>query len=91
MKPLLLLLTIALLSACAPMVWVRPDTTPAQVQSDGAECRISAYGKYPEKEVLITHNDKREPSTFQDSNDTLRDAEASYCMRAKGYTWQRAK
>jgi hypothetical protein len=91
MKLLPLLLTTAMLCACAPMVWVRPDTTPEQAKSDGAECQISAYGKYPEKEVVITPGDKREPSTFQDSNDTLRDAEAAYCMRMQGYTWQRAK
>jgi hypothetical protein len=91
MKPLPLLLTIGLLSACAPMAWVRSDTTPQQTQSDGAECRISAYGKYPEKEVHIVSDDKRTPSTDQDTNGTLRDAEASYCMRMKGYSWQHAK
>jgi hypothetical protein len=91
MKLLLLLPTIALLSGCGPMTWVRPDTTAEKAQSDGAECRISAYGKYPEKEVHIVSDDKRTPSSYQDTNDTLRDAEASYCMRMKGYSWQHAK
>ncbi len=91
MKPQPPLLAIALLCACAPMSWVRPDATPEQAQSDGAECRIGAYAKYPENELAISHENKREPATLQDSDNTLREAEVANCMRTKGYSWQRAK
>jgi hypothetical protein len=66
------------------MTWTRPNTTAEQAQQDGAECRIDAYGKHPYKELVVEH--EHGATTTQDANDTIRDAEASYCMRTKGYT-----
>jgi len=72
------------LSACATTIWTRPNTTAKQSKQDAAECRIDAYGKHPYKELVV----EREHSapTTEDANDMLRDSEASYCMRAKGYS-----
>lgn len=35
------------LSACAPVVWVRPGTPPAQEAQDAARCRLLAEGMNP--------------------------------------------
>ncbi len=83
-----LLILIILLGGCSPMVWTRANTTPEQAQQDGAECRIAAYGKYPYKELLVEH--EHSATTSQDANQMLRDADAEYCLQAKGYTLQRA-
>ena len=77
------------LAGCTTMVWVRPNTSTEQVQQDGAECRIGAYGKYPYKEMVVEH--EHSATTTEDANNMIRDSEASYCMRTKGYTLQPAK
>jgi hypothetical protein len=89
MKGLSLLGLTALLLGCSPMSWVRPDTTPEQSQQDGAECRIAAYGNYPYKELVVER--ARSATTTEDANQMVRDADAAYCLQAKGYTFQRAK
>ena len=40
--------------------------------------------------VWVRPNTTPEP-TQQDGNQTIRDADADYCLRAKGYTYQRSK
>jgi hypothetical protein len=89
MKGLNLLGFIALLCGCSPMQWVRPNTTPEQTQQDGAECRIAAYGNYPYKESVVEH--AHSATTTEDANQMIRDADAAYCLQAKGYTFQREK
>lgn len=73
------------------MGWVRPNTSPEQLEQDGAECRIAVYGKYPERMVHVASDNHREPSRDEDTNALLRDEEAKYCMRQKGYTFARAR
>jgi hypothetical protein len=83
---------VSLVALCScTMAWVRPNTSPEQVQQDGADCRIAAYGKYPERMVRIESDNPREPSRDDDTNALLRDEEAKYCMRQKGYAFERAR
>jgi hypothetical protein len=89
MKTVDVLLFTIFLCGCSPMVWMRPNTTPEQTQQDGAECRIAAYGKYPYKELLVEH--EHSPTTSEDANQMIRDANAAFCLRAKGYIFQRPK
>jgi hypothetical protein len=89
MKAERLILVSLLLSGCTTLTWMRPDTNAEQTQQDGAECRIGAYGKYPYREVVVEH--EHSATTTEDGNEMLRDAEASYCMRTKGYTLQSAR
>jgi hypothetical protein len=89
MKTVNVLVFTVFLCGCSPMVWMRPSATPEQTQQDGAECRIAAYGKYPYKELLVEH--EHGATTSQDANQMIRDANADFCMRAKGYAFQRAK
>jgi hypothetical protein len=70
------------------MAWVRPNTTAEQTHDDSADCNIRAYGKYPERMVRIDSTSRNQPSRDEDTNSTLRDEEAKYCMRQKGYTYQ---
>jgi len=74
------------LSGCTTMTWTRSNTTAAQIQQDGAECRIDAYGKHPYQELVVEH--EHSATTTEDANGTIRDSEASYCMRTKGYSLQ---
>jgi hypothetical protein len=89
MKSVDVLVFTVVLCGCSPMVWMRPNTSPEQTQQDGAECRIAAYGEYPYKELLVEH--EHSATTSRDANQMIRDANADYCMSAKGYTFQRAK
>jgi hypothetical protein len=73
------------------MGWVRPNTSPHEVEQDGAACRIAAYGKYPERMVHVESDSPREPSRDEDTNSILRDEDAKYCMRQKGYAFERLK
>jgi hypothetical protein len=73
------------------MAWIRPNTNPDQTHQDYAECEITAYGKYPENMVHIDSQSRREPSRDVDTNTTLRDEETKYCMRQRGYVYERAK
>jgi len=75
------LLSLVAVEGCT-MGWVRPNTSPDQ------ECHIAAYGKYPERMVHIESDSRREPSRDEDSNSVLRDEEANYCMRQKGYSFE---
>ena len=79
---------LAALWSCT-MGWVRPNTSPEQVEQDGAECRIAAYGKYPERMVHVESDNRREPSRDEDTNTLVRDEDAKYCMRQKGYAFER--
>jgi hypothetical protein len=69
MKGLKLLSFTALLCACSPMQWVRPNTTPEQTQQDGAECRIAAYGNFPYKELVVEH--AHSATTTEDANQMI--------------------
>lgn len=73
------------------MTWVRPNTSPEQVKQDSAGCRIAAYGKYPERMVHVESDNRREPSRDEDTNTLLRDEEAKYCMRQRGYPFEHAR
>ena len=89
MRTVRLVLLALLLSGCTTLTWMRPNTTAEQTEQDGAECRIGAYGKHPYKEVVVEH--EHSATTTEDGNDMIRDEEASYCMRTKGYALQSAK
>lgn len=81
-------LTVVLnLAACAPLTWTRAGATEQQIQQDGAECRITAYGNYPYREVIVEHD--RGPTMTSDGNQMIRDADADFCMRARGYVLAR--
>ena len=82
--------TAALVAGCA-MGWVRPDTTAEQTRGDNAECQISAAGKYPPNIIRAGSLRPSEPSIDTDANELLRDEEAKYCMRQKGYTYARVR
>ena len=77
-----------LVSGCS-MVWVRPNTTLEQTRNDNAECQISAAGKYPPNIIRAGSLRPGEPSIDTDANELLRDEEAKYCMRQRGYTYAR--
>lgn len=85
-----ILAALTALSSCT-MGWVKPDTSPKQAEQDGAECRIAAYGKYPERMVHFESDNPREPSRDEDTNAVLREEEAKYCMRQKGYVYGRVR
>jgi hypothetical protein len=89
MKGLKLVGLSALLCGCSPIQWVRQNTTPEQTQLDGAECRIAAYGNYPYKELVVEH--AHSATTTEDANQMIREADAAYCLQAKGYNFERAK
>ena len=80
----------ALLAGCT-MGWVRPNTTAEQTRSDNAECQISAAGKYPPNVIRAGSLRPGEPSIDTDANELLRDEEAKYCMRQRGYTYGRGR
>ena len=82
------LLTVIAFSSCV-MGWVRANTSPEEAERDGAACRIVAYGKYPERMVHVQSDSRREPSRDEDTNTLLREEDAKYCMRQKGYGFQR--
>jgi hypothetical protein len=69
------------------MTWVRRGATAEQIQEDGSECRISADGKHPYKEVIVEHD--RSAMTTSDGSQMVRDAEADCCMRQKGFVFKR--
>lgn len=82
----------ALVALCGcKMDWVRPNTGTEEVEQDGAECRIAAYGKYPERMMPTTNHSPRGADSDEDSNAVLRDEEAKYCMRQKGYSFERVR
>jgi hypothetical protein len=66
------------------LTWTRPGATAEQIQQDGSECRIGAYGKFPYREVVVDHD--KGPTTTYDGNQLVRDADAEFCMEQKGYT-----
>lgn len=85
-----LAVTSALTLAACAMAWTRANTTPEQLHQDYAECEITAYGKHPENVVHVQSESLREPSKDVDTNETLRNEETNYCMRRRGYVYQRA-
>ena len=78
----------ALLAGCS-MVWVRPNTTAEQTHNDNVECEISAAGKYPPNIIRAGSLRPGEPSVDTDTNELLRNEEAKYCMRQRGYAYTR--
>ena len=80
---------VVVLTAGCTMSWVRPGTPPDQTREDSADCNIQAYGKYPERMVHVEGAGRDHPSYDEDTNTTLRDEEAKYCMRQKGYVYMR--
>jgi hypothetical protein len=83
-------IVVALLLCACTMAWTRANTSPEQRHQDYAECEITAYGKYPENVAHIASDNVREPSKDVDTNETLRNEETNYCMRQRGYLFQRA-
>ena len=81
---------VAFLVGCT-LGWVRSNTTAEQTRGDNADCQISAAGKYPPNIVKAGSLRPGEPSIDTDANELLRDEEAKYCMRQRGYTWERAR
>jgi hypothetical protein len=79
---------IAVVAGCT-MGWVRSSTTAEQTRSDHAECEISAAGKYPPDIIKAGSLRRAEPSIDTDVNELLRDEEAKYCMRQRGYAYGR--
>ena len=88
---LLVTAAAAALAAGCSIGWVRPNASPEQIRNDNAECQVSAAGKYPP--IIIRAGSLRpgEPSIDTDSNELLRNEEAKYCMRQKGYTYARVR
>lgn len=79
------------LAAGCSMGWVRPDTTGQQTRDDNADCQIAAAGKYPPNVIRAGSLRPGEPSIDSDANGLLRDEEAKYCMRQRGYTYARTR
>lgn len=79
---------LLLLTGCAAG-WVRPNTSPDQAHAEDFACEVQAWGKYPHQNVHIDSDSLREPSRDLDPNTTIRGEEQKYCMRQKGYTFQR--
>jgi hypothetical protein len=86
MRALIATWAALLLSGCA-MGWVRPGTSFEQTHDDSSYCDIESYGKYPVNIVHVDSPSAHEPYDV-DTNRILRDNEAKYCMRQKGYTYQ---
>jgi hypothetical protein len=77
----------ALICGCA-MSWVRPGSSPEQARDDNAACQISAAGHYPPNIIRAHSLSSGEPKLDQDVNALLRDEDAKFCMRQKGYTFE---
>jgi hypothetical protein len=70
------------------MSWVRPGSSPEQARDDNAACQISAAGHYPPNIIRAHSLSSGEPKLDQDVNALLRDEDAKFCMRQKGYTFE---
>jgi hypothetical protein len=79
-KSFLLLAAIASLPACAPTVWDRPGTTPAEFSADVEQCQLSAVDA---KQNVATNE------AADLSGGIVRNAAVSHtddsCMKSKGY------
>jgi hypothetical protein len=73
------------------MGWVRSDTTGQQTRDDNADCQISAAGRYPPNVIRAGSLRPGEPSIDTDANELLREEDAKYCMRQRGYTYARTR
>jgi hypothetical protein len=80
----------ALVVGCT-MGWTRPNTTADQTRNDNAECQISAAGRYPPNIIPARSLPTGGPSIDADANQLLRDEEAKYCVRHKGYSFARVR
>lgn len=80
----------ALINGCA-MSWVRPGSSPEQTRDDNAACQMSAAGNYPPNIIRAHSLSSGEPALDQDANGLLRDEDAKFCMRQKGYTFDHTR
>ena len=85
---LLFIAAEVLVTGCT-MGWVRPNTTADQTRTDSSDCQIAAAGKYPPNVIRAGILRPAEPSTDTDANELLRNEEANYCMRQRGYAYTR--
>lgn len=89
------LISILALSACAPVIWSRPDTPPPIAEMDNARCQLMAKGMTQ----TVDHT-----SAFHTFGQNMGDAIADgiingmeigenfvLCMRSNGYTATRAQ
>ncbi len=88
------LIAVAGLSACAPTVWDRPDTSQAQFNMDKAQCRLWAEGAVPDSDVgtINTGHFKRDLAANAAAGLVVGIAQGvavhhkhDLCMEAKGY------
>ena len=86
---LLVIAAAAVLVSGCTMGWVRANTTADQTRSENADCQISATGKYPPNIIRAGSLRPGEPTIDTDANELLRNEEAKFCMRQKGYTFAR--
>jgi hypothetical protein len=95
MSKLALLCAVLALSACAPVIWSRPDTPPQMAEMDRARCQLMANGMTQ----TVDHT-----SVFHTAGQNLGDSIADgiinglekgenfvLCMRANGYAAARAQ
>ncbi len=82
--------SVTLITGCT-MGWVRSGSSAEQTRNDNAECQFSAAGKYPPNIIRAHSLDSGEPKLDEDANSLLRDEEGKYCMRQKGYVYERVQ
>jgi len=82
--------SITLITGCS-VGWVRPGSSAEQTRTDNAECQFSAAGKYPPNIIRAHSLDSGEPKLDEDANSLLRNEEVKYCMRQKGYVFERVQ
>ena len=79
---------VALLAGCT-MGWVRPDASPEQVREDNVECYSAAAAHYPPIIVRAHSLSSGGPALDEDANALLRENDAKFCLRQKGYVFGR--
>jgi hypothetical protein len=82
--------SVTLIAGCT-MGWVRSGSSAEQTRNDNAECQLSAAGKYPPNIIRAHSLDSGEPKLDEDANSLLRDEEGKFCMRQKGYVFERVQ
>src|SRR4051812_5366814 len=83
-----------MVTACAPVVWMRPGTPPAQTNTDLAQCQLFAEGVTPNVDPgnISTGNYRRDLAANAAASAMAGIAQglainrkAALCMQAKGY------